>query len=578
MKNELMRLLVALLFMAATLRSQSSPLTYQGRLQDSGQPANGIYDFQFRLSTAVEPNYVGPALAIGDVAVTNGLFTVLLDFGTSVFDGTDLWLEIGVRTNGNLDSYQILSPRQPITAAPYAMYALTAGSGSGGSTFTNGGLLLASGTSNAFIYATNTYVATPSPDTNWIYVSGAGRAGANGAYGIQSPTPALVYTNSNGMRFVYFPDEFADYVWEIIDPSNVPLYGANQFDFTDVENVGIWMTIDTSAQPRPSFTSYGTNYLTNYVTQLQVGGASVPAPSLGNDLYVNSAIGNDLFAQRGRPDLPYKTVYAALSAATNDDTILVAPGTYNETPFKFRIPPGIKLVGAGKRVTRIYGHPARTGDANFDLSSSNVLSGFSTDFVISLGGYTTYPKYGAATNVFLQNIEAQGVGDVVYLSYWQSITAEDCTFISHSDCFVNFQTDPLGTNAVAELHNCVLKTEGSGVLSNHGLANGGYGQLRMFGGSVEARNAASSACIWSPSGLPGGSIELSAVALRYSTTNAAGRAYAILNASGTNCHVTVNGMLVNVADVYGPISYVGNLYSTNLVGTAPAVTKIADQP
>jgi hypothetical protein len=380
------------------------------------------------------------------------------------------------------------------------------------------------------------------------------------------------------MRFVYFPDEFADYVWEIIDPSNVPLYGANQFDFTDAENVGIWSAIDNSARPRPSFTSYGTNYLTNYITQVQVGGASVPAPSLGNDLYVNSAIGNDLFARRGRPDLPYKTVYAALSAATNDDTLLVAPGTYDETPFTFRIPPGIKIIGAGKRVTRIYGHPTHTGEANFDLSSSNVLSGFSTDFVISLGGYTTYPKYGAATNVFLQNIEAQGVGDVVYLNIWQSITAEDCTFISQSDCFVNFQPYPLGTNAVAELHNCVLKTQGTGILSNHGLANGGYGQIRMFGGSIDARNAASSACVWAPATVPGGSIELSAVALRYGTTNAAGRAYAILNTSGTNCHITVNGMLVNVADVFGPISYIGNLYSTNLVGTAPADSTVPGKP
>ena len=32
--------------------------------------------------------------------VTNGLFIVTLDFG-NVFNGTDYWLEIGVRTNGN---------------------------------------------------------------------------------------------------------------------------------------------------------------------------------------------------------------------------------------------------------------------------------------------------------------------------------------------------------------------------------------------------------------------------------------------------------------------------------------------
>ncbi len=576
MKNELMRLLVALLFMAATVRTQSSPLTYQGQLQDSGQPANGIYDFQFRLTkVAAENDYIGPTLPIDDVAVTNGLFTVLLDFGSSAFDGTDRWLEIGVRTNGDSSPYTTLIPRQAITATPYAMYALTAGSATIGTATTNGGILLTSGGSNVVLSATNTYATTPFSDTNWIYVSGAGRAEANGAYGIQSSSPTLAYTNVNGMTFVYFPDELADYVWEIIDPSNVALYGANQFNFMDVENVGIWSAIDSSARPRPSSVSYGTNYVTNYIAQLQIGGASVPAPSLGNDIYVNSTIGDDLFARRGRPDLPYKTVYAALSAATNDDTILVAPGIYNEAPFKFRIPPGIKIIGAGKRVTRIYAHPVKTGDANFDLSSSNVLSGFSTDFVISLGGYTTYPKYGPATNVFLQNIEAQGVGDVVYLNLWQSITAEDCTFISQSDCFVNFQADPLGTNAVAELHNCVLKTEGTGTLSNHGLANGGYGQIRMFGGSIEAKNAASSVCVWAPGAAPGGTIELSAVALRYGTTNTAGRGYAILNASGTNCQITVNGMLVSVGDVFGPISYIGNLYSTNLVGTAPTEAAVA---
>jgi hypothetical protein len=184
------------------------------------------------------------------------------------------------------------------------------------------------------------------------------------------------------MRFVYFPDDLADDVWEIIDPAGVPLYGAFQFDFTDAENVGLWTAIDISARPRPSFLSYGTNYFTNYTTQLQIAGAPVPAPVLGNDIYVNSAIGNDLFARRGRPDLPYKTVYAALKSATNDDTILVAPGVYNEAPFKRTFPPGLKLIGAGKRVTRIYAHPTFSDQANFDLSSSNVLSGFSTDFVI----------------------------------------------------------------------------------------------------------------------------------------------------------------------------------------------------
>ena len=569
MKNELMRLLVVAMFITtAIIGASATPLTYQGQLKENGQLANGSYDLQFRLAKT-EGGYIGPSVSIDAVSVTNGLFTVLLDFGTAVFDGSDLWMEIGVRPGGTDVDYQTLSPRQPITAAPYAIYALAAGSGNGGTGNTNG-IVLTSGGSNVLVYATNTYVATPYPNTNWIYVSGAGRAAANGAYGLQSSIPTLAYTNVNRMRFVYFPDELADYVWEIIDPFGTRLYGAFQFDFTDAENVGLWTAIDNSARPRPSFVWYGTNYFTNYTTQVQVAGASAPAPSLGNDIYVNSAIGDDLFAQRGRPDLADKTVYAALKAATNDDTVLIAPGVYNEAPFKLTLPPGVKLVGAGKRVTQVYAHPSHTGEANFDLSSSNVLSGFSTDFVISLGGYTTYPIYGAPSNVFLQNIEARGVGDVVYLSFWQSIVAEDCTFISQSDCFVDFQKDAFGSNAVAELHNCVLKTEGTGILSNHGLANGGQSQIRMFGGSIEARNAASSVCVWAPGGPPGGSIELSGVALRYGTTNSSGRAYAILNNSGTNCHIIVNGMLVNVNDVVGPITYIGNLYSTNVVSTIPA--------
>jgi len=569
MRNELIRLLAVVLFIiVSTACIQSAPIAYQGQLQDGGQKANGIYDFQFHLTKA-ESGDPGTGISIEGVPVTNGLFTVLLDFGPAVFDGSDLWVEIGVRTNGSDEAFQILSPRQPITATPYAMFALAAGSATGGTGGTNG-IVLTSGGSNVLIYATNTFVATPYPDTNWIYVSGAGRVAANGVYGLQSSTPTLAYTNINGMRFVYFPDELADYVWEIIDPAGIALYGAFHFDFTDAEDVGMWTAIDNSARPRPSFVSYGTNYLTNYTTQMQIAGAPVPAPALGNDLYVNSAIGNDLFARRGRPDLAFKTVYAALRSATNDDTILVAPGVYSEAPFKHTFPPGVKLVGAGKRVTKIYAHPASSGEALFDLSSSNVLSGFSTDFVISLGGYSTYPIYGAATNVFLQNIEARGIGDVVYLSFWQSIVAEDCTFISQSDCFVDFQADSLGSNAVAELHNCVLKTEGTGIFSNHGLANGGRSQIRMFGGSIEARDAASTVCVWAPGGPPGGSIELSGVALRYGTTNTSGHAYAILNNSGTNCHIIVNGMLVNVNDVYGPITYLGNLYSTNLVGTAPA--------
>jgi hypothetical protein len=52
--------------------------------------------------------------------VTNGLFTVQLDFGAGAFQGDARWLQIAVKCAGDA-SYTTLSPRQPLTPAPYAL-------------------------------------------------------------------------------------------------------------------------------------------------------------------------------------------------------------------------------------------------------------------------------------------------------------------------------------------------------------------------------------------------------------------------------------------------------------------------
>jgi len=101
--------------------------TYQGSLADGGQPANGLYDLQFSLwdAAAGGDNVAGP-LSTNALAVIKGLFTVSLDFGAAAFDGQALWLEIGVRTNGG-SAFTTLTPRQPLTGSPFALYALNAG-------------------------------------------------------------------------------------------------------------------------------------------------------------------------------------------------------------------------------------------------------------------------------------------------------------------------------------------------------------------------------------------------------------------------------------------------------------------
>jgi hypothetical protein len=111
---------------------QPSAFTYQGYLSDAGSPANGLYDFRFEL-------FDSPTNGVSVGLVTNvatdmagGFFTVSLDFGDGIFDGTDLWLEIGAKTNGS-GALGLLSPRQPVTSAPYAMQAAHSASVESGS-------------------------------------------------------------------------------------------------------------------------------------------------------------------------------------------------------------------------------------------------------------------------------------------------------------------------------------------------------------------------------------------------------------------------------------------------------------
>jgi len=97
--------------------------TYQGRLADGGQPANGSYDLRFILYDAeIGGSQQGNVLTNSAVAVSGGLFTTALDFGATVFGGDARWLEIAVRQHGT-GGFVPLDPRQPLTPTPYALFA-----------------------------------------------------------------------------------------------------------------------------------------------------------------------------------------------------------------------------------------------------------------------------------------------------------------------------------------------------------------------------------------------------------------------------------------------------------------------
>ena len=97
------------------LLAQGTAFTYQGRLNNNSSPATGSYDLKFTLYDANQPvnNLIAGPVTNAATAVSNGLFTVTLDFG-NVFNGSARWLEIAVQTNGG-SGFATLSPRQQLT-------------------------------------------------------------------------------------------------------------------------------------------------------------------------------------------------------------------------------------------------------------------------------------------------------------------------------------------------------------------------------------------------------------------------------------------------------------------------------
>jgi hypothetical protein len=102
--------------------------TYQGQLKNASGPVTGSCDFQFGLwdSLANPTGQIGTTQSKSSVALSNGLFTVQLDFGTSAFTGAARWLQIAVGCPAGSGAYTTLSPREPLTAAPYALYSANA--------------------------------------------------------------------------------------------------------------------------------------------------------------------------------------------------------------------------------------------------------------------------------------------------------------------------------------------------------------------------------------------------------------------------------------------------------------------
>lgn len=115
------------LLLAVAVQAQTSVFTYQGYLSDGGVSANGSYDLRFTLhDAAASGGQVGGTINLSPVLVSNGVFTVALDFGAAAFDGNSRWLQIAVRSFGDTNQHTVLAPRQFLASTPYSVRAIHA--------------------------------------------------------------------------------------------------------------------------------------------------------------------------------------------------------------------------------------------------------------------------------------------------------------------------------------------------------------------------------------------------------------------------------------------------------------------
>ncbi len=102
--------------------------TYQGRLLQDGQPFTGAADVRVQLYRSSQP--VGAAITVSGVEVTEGVFTVPVDFGPELAAFTSFVnpptylpasIELSVRAPSGSGDFTTLSPRQPLNPAPSAL-------------------------------------------------------------------------------------------------------------------------------------------------------------------------------------------------------------------------------------------------------------------------------------------------------------------------------------------------------------------------------------------------------------------------------------------------------------------------
>ncbi|MEN3000630.1 MAG: hypothetical protein ABDI19_02175 [Armatimonadota bacterium] len=119
-----LRAFCALIIVTTALsQGTTQPFTFQGYLRQNNAPVDGNRQMRFRIYDAAAGGTLVWDSGNLTVGVSNGLFTVTLNTPASVWTGAPRFLEIQI----DPPSGPTLNPRIPITPAPYAIRANTAG-------------------------------------------------------------------------------------------------------------------------------------------------------------------------------------------------------------------------------------------------------------------------------------------------------------------------------------------------------------------------------------------------------------------------------------------------------------------
>ena len=127
MKNTILIISMILTLASGAVFAQTTEITYQGSLKNGANPASGNYDFEFQLfDDAIVGTPASSVITKSSVLVTNGIFSVKLDFGAATFPAfSNRYLQINVRQTGG-GAFTPLAPRQSVTTTPYSIKSIDA--------------------------------------------------------------------------------------------------------------------------------------------------------------------------------------------------------------------------------------------------------------------------------------------------------------------------------------------------------------------------------------------------------------------------------------------------------------------